>query len=296
MQSDQNFRKGLILALSAFLLWGLAPIYFKAVRHVSPLEVLSHRILWSVVILLLVVHGRKQWSVVRALTWSTIKPLLLSSVLVSTNWFVFIWAVGQGRVLETSLGYFINPLISVSLAVVFLAERLRPIQWLAIALAALGVVNQIVVVGSLPWVALVLAFSFGFYGLIRKQVRVDPVVGLLLETVLLLPIALAYLAYLGVQGDLMFMAGSGQLDLLLVFAGLVTTVPLLLFAAGTQRLSLTVMGVAQYTAPSMTFLLAVFWYQEAFDAQQLVTFVCIWLGLFVFTLEGLRRRKTPQVV
>lgn len=288
MQAEKELHKGLVLALSAFLLWGLAPIYFKAVSDISPLEVLSHRILWSVLILIVVVFWRRQWTVLRNLGWSTVKPLLFSSVLVSCNWLVFIWAVGQGRILETSLGYFINPLISVFLAMLFLGERLRRLQMLALAFAALGVMNQIIIVGSLPWVALALAISFGLYGLIRKQLSVDPVLGLLLETLLLLPLALGYLLYLAQTGKLVFGQAGAGINALLMFAGLVTTLPLLLFAAGTQRLSLTVMGVAQYTAPSMTFLLAVLWYQEAFDSRQLFTFLFIWAGLALFTFEGFR--------
>ena len=286
MSDNDGLVKGLGYALSAFLLWGLAPVYFKLVASVSAFEVLAHRVVWSVVILAVVVQFQGGWQALRALDRNTLKQLFFSSIFVSLNWLVFIWAVGQGRVLETSLGYFINPLITVLFGVVFLNETLRKWQVLAICLAFLGVSNQVVQLGYLPWVALALALSFASYGLMRKSIDIQPVQGLFVETVLLLPAALFYLAWLGYQDELVFGSLSTSMDGILIASGFMTTIPLLLFAAGARRLSLTVIGIAQYITPSITFFLAVFLYGESFSLAQLVSFMLIWLGLLVFTLEG----------
>ena len=286
MSDNDRLVKGLGYALSAFLLWGLAPVYFKLVASVSAFEVLAHRVVWSVVILAVVVQFQGGWQALRALDRNTLKQLFFSSIFVSLNWLVFIWAVGQGRVLETSLGYFINPLITVLFGVVFLNETLRKWQVLAICLAFLGVSNQVVQLGYLPWVALALALSFASYGLMRKSIDIQPVQGLFVETVLLLPAALFYLAWLGYQDELVFGSLSTSMDGILIASGFMTTIPLLLFAAGARRLSLTVIGIAQYITPSITFFLAVFLYGESFSLAQLVSFMLIWLGLLVFTLEG----------
>ncbi len=291
MTTPRDSHLGLVYALSAFLLWGLAPVYFKLVEAASAFEVLSHRIVWSVVILAVVVSLKSGWQRLGSLRWPTLRALIASALLISTNWLTFIWAVTQDRVLETSMGYFINPLISVLLGMLFLQERLRPIQWLAIGLAAAGIGNQIAWVGYLPWVTLVLAFSFGFYGLIRKQVDIDPINGLFVETLVLFPLAMAYMSWLGFNDTLVFGHRSAGMDVLLMAAGLVTTIPLLLFAAGARRLSLTVLGFTQYTTPSMTFLLAIFVYQEPFDLRQLLTFVLIWAGLLIFTTESVIQRR-----
>lgn len=286
MSDNDGLVKGLGYALSAFLLWGLAPVYFKLVASVSAFEVLAHRVVWSVVILAVVVQFQGGWQALRALDRNTLKQLFFSSIFVSLNWLVFIWAVGQGRVLETSLGYFINPLITVLFGVVFLNETLRKWQVLAICLAFLGVSNQVVQLGYLPWVALALALSFASYGLMRKSIDIQPVQGLFVETVLLLPAALFYLAWLGYQDELVFGSLSLSMDGILIASGFMTTIPLLFFAAGARRLSLTVIGIVQYITPSITFFLAVFLYGESFSLAQLVSFVLIWLGLLVFTLEG----------
>ena len=286
MSDNDGLVKGLGYALSAFLLWGLAPVYFKLVASVSAFEVLAHRVVWSVLILAVVVQFQGGWQALRALDRNTLKQLFFSSIFVSLNWLVFIWAVGQGRVLETSLGYFINPLITVIFGVVFLNETLRKWQVLAICLAFLGVSNQVVQLGYLPWVALVLALSFASYGLMRKSIDIQPVQGLFVETLLLLPAALFYLAWLGYQDELVFGSLSLSMDGILIASGFMTTIPLLFFAAGARRLSLTVIGIVQYITPSITFFLAVFLYGESFSLAQLVSFMLIWLGLLVFTLEG----------
>lgn len=294
MSDNDGLVKGLGYALSAFLLWGLAPVYFKLVASVSAFEVLAHRVVWSVVILAVVVQFQGGWQALRALDRNTLKQLFFSSIFVSLNWLVFIWAVGQGRVLETSLGYFINPLITVLFGVVFLNETLRKWQVLAICLAFLGVSNQVVQLGYLPWVALALALSFASYGLMRKSIDIQPVQGLFVETVLLLPAALFYLAWLRYQDELVFGSLSLSMDGILIASGFMTTIPLLFFAAGARRLSLTVIGIVQYITPSITFFLAVFLYGESFSLAQLVSFVLIWLGLLVFTLEGVWVRRMAR--
>ncbi len=297
MNSENLTRQGVLFALGAFSLWGLAPIYFKAVATISPMEVLAHRVIWSVFFLLLLISATRQWKPLFTLIGErkTLLRLLFTAFLISINWLIFIWAVGASRIIETSLGYYINPLISVILAMLFLGERLRPIQWVAIAIALAGVINQIIIVGSIPLVALALAFSFGFYGLVRKKISVNPIIGLTVETLLLMPFALLYLGWLAFNNGLMFTHQGMTIDLLLIAAGLVTSLPLICFAAATNRLSLTSMGLIQYVAPSLTFLLAILVYDEPFGASQLVTFGCIWGALVLFTIEGYHYQRRKQI-
>jgi len=293
--TDTEQRKGILFALAAYGMWGLVPIYFKAVDHVSPFEVVAHRVLWSVAFLVVFIVATGRWQEFTSYLKQRrlVAGLLLSAIVISLNWLVFIWAVGQDRILEAALGYFINPLISVLLGMIFLGERLRQIQWLAIILATIGVGYQLVLLGSLPWVALVLAFSFGFYGLLRKRLAVDAFSGLLIETLLLSPVALIYLLWLAQQGNMHFLFTTGNTTLLLIASGLVTSLPLICFAAGTRRLTLTINGLLQYLAPSIAFLLAVFIYNEPLDSNKLITFAFIWTALVLFTAEGIwRTRKT----
>lgn len=298
MQTKTEHQKGILFALAAYGMWGLVPVYFKAVDHISPLEVVAHRIIWSVAFLALFIAATGRWhDVLCSLRQKRlVMGLTLSALVVSLNWLVFIWAVGQERILETALGYFINPLISVLLGMVFLQERLRTMQWLAIALAATGVGYQLILLGNLPWVALVLACSFGLYGLLRKRLAVDAFSGLLIETLLLSPVALGYLLWIAAQGEMKFLESSNNIWLLLA-AGLVTSLPLICFAAGARRLTLTLNGLLQYIAPSIAFLLAVWVYNEPLDSDKLITFACIWLGLILFTVESLMRsQKTITAV
>lgn len=292
MQTKTEHQKGILFALAAYGMWGLVPVYFKAVDHISPLEVVAHRIIWSVAFLALFIAATGRWhDILCSLRQKRlVMGLTLSALVVSLNWLVFIWAVGQERILETALGYFINPLISVLLGMVFLQERLRTMQWLAIALAATGVGYQLILLGNLPWVALVLACSFGLYGLLRKRLAVDAFSGLLIETLLLSPVALGYLIWIAAQGEMKFLESSNNIWLLLA-AGLVTSLPLICFAAGARRLTLTLNGLLQYIAPSIAFLLAVWVYNEPLDSDKLITFACIWLGLILFTVEGLLRSR-----
>ena len=261
---------GVVYASGAFFLWGAAPLYFRALRGVSAFEIIAHRVLWSMLFLLLLVPITGRVGAVRAVfrQRQLLVRLGISGALVASNWLTFVWAVNAGRVLETSLGYFITPQINVLLGFLFLGERLQRIQWLAVLLAVAGVVNQIVLLGQLPWVSLVLALTFGCYGLFRKQIPVDPLTGLLIETALAAPVALAYLLHLGRHGTLGFLHQGRQTDLLLVLLGVVTAVPLLMFAAGARRLPLATVGFLQYLAPTMTFVLAVFVFGEPLGVAQ----------------------------
>ncbi|WP_372597310.1 EamA family transporter RarD [Amphritea sp.] len=289
MQTDtQNSNKGILFALSAYGMWGLFPIYFKSVASVSPFEVLSHRIIWSVIFMALFIAASGRWQeLMRNIRQKRLLlNLTVSAILISINWVVFIWSVGQGHILDTSMGYFINPLVSLLLGMVILGERLRIIQWLAVLMAVAGVAYQLILLGSLPWVALVLACSFGTYGLLRKQIVVDPFSGLLIETLILSPFALLYLFWLTQHNELVFLSESVQMSGLLVAAGIVTSVPLICFAAGARRLTLTINGLLMYITPSLTFILAVVVYDEPLHPDRLVTFALIWTGLILFTAEG----------
>ncbi|NQD35512.1 EamA family transporter RarD [Permianibacter sp. IMCC34836] len=286
-------RRGLLLAGSAYLMWGLVPIYFKAVASVPAHEILAHRIVWSIPIaILLIVALRQPWQLREIVS----KPrlfgtLILSALLVSTNWFIYTWAVTHERVLDTSLGYFINPLLTIALGVLVLRERLSGVQKLALLLAAFGVGWLIYARGTLPWIALGLALSFGLYGLIRKRTAVNAINGFLIETAVLMPVALIYLSWLHAGGQGQFVHAGWWLSLLLVFGGVVTAVPLSLFAAGVQRIPLTTLGFLQYLSPSLVFLLAVFVYHEPFDHDRLVSFACIWTGLALLTGHNLWQRR-----
>jgi len=289
MPMDQT-RRGLLAALSAYGLWGIAPIYFKWMASVSAAEIIAHRIIWSLILLVAVLFILGKLSQVKTLL-PKFPWLMLTAVLISTNWLIFVWAVTHERISETSLGYYINPLVSVLLARLFLGERLRLLQGIAFAFAAAGVLVRLVEYGHLPWVALVLAISFGFYGLVRKQIEVPAIAGLLLETSVLAPVAIIYLFWLNQQGVLSFAHVDWQTNLLLVSAGFVTTIPLLCFAAGVVRLPLTTIGILQYIAPSMSLIIAIFLYGEPFSSADLLSFVLIWIGLLVFTLDSFRRSR-----
>lgn len=284
-------RTGVWFALAAYGLWGIAPVYFKVVEFADPVEVVAHRIVWSVVLLAVVIWLRRLWSSVGQLTRRQLGGLALSGLLISGNWLLFIWAIFNGRMLDASLGYFINPLVNVLLGVVFFREWLRPAQRLVLLIAALGVANEVLAVGLVPWVGLALATSFGFYGLVRKQIGVGAAVGLALETALVLPFALGYLWYTAAAGQGALTNGSAAEIGLLAAAGPVTVVPLVCFAAAAMRLPLSVLGFFQYLAPSAMLLLAVFVYGEPFRTSQFVTFGCIWLALLIFSWEALYHQK-----
>lgn len=279
---------GIAYALAAYLLWGLTPIYWKALRAIPGPEVLAQRMIWALLFVAILIAIFRQWRGVRRVigSWRRLVPLMVTSVLVSFNWGVYIWAVNADHILEASLGYFINPLVNVLLGVVFLGERLRPWQGLAVLLAVGGVVNLTLSLGVFPWISLSLAVSFGFYGLIRKIVPTEPLVGLSCETALVLPVALAYLAYLSVTGTAAAHDADLGLWLLLIGSGVVTALPLLWFAQAAKRLQYTTIGLVQYVAPSLHFALAVFLYGETFTDAHLITFACIWGGLVIYTVDS----------
>lgn len=291
--SREDIRKGVAYGVAAYGMWGLIPIYFKAVSDVPALEVLAHRVVWSVVILIPLVFLRGRWPEARRAIGSgkTLATLLLTTCLIAVNWYLFIWAVAHERVLEASLGYFINPLVNVMLGMVFLGERLSRPAAAALALAGLGVGVQVVMVGTMPWIALTLAFSFGLYGLLRKTASVGAVVGLTVETTLLMIPAAGYLFWARRTGGLYLGTGNLSTDVLLVLAGVVTATPLLCFTSAARLLPLSTLGFLQYLAPSGQFLLAVFAYGETLTTGSVITFVCIWIALAIFTRDQIRRSK-----
>ncbi|TVQ30046.1 MAG: EamA family transporter RarD [Wenzhouxiangella sp.] len=278
--------------------WGLAPVYFKFLGHVGADEIIAHRVLWSVAFLgvvLVLRHGRSLPARL-AIAPRTLAVLLLSGSLIVINWLVFIYAVNSDRVLSTSLGYFINPLVTVLFGMLFFRERLAPLQLIGVGIAALGTLYMTVRVGQFPWIALGLALTFALYSVLRKVLDVGPMVGLFWETLLMAPLALLWLVWLSGQGDLAFDPADPGFGLLLAGTGLVTVVPLLLFAAGVRRLPLSTIGIMQYLAPTITFILAVFVYMEPFSIDHAVTFACIWIGLFLFSWAGwvrVRRARIP---
>lgn len=291
MESEsKEYTRGVAFGVAAFTFWGLTPLYFKLLEGVDVREIVAHRVGWTVVILLVVVSVTGRWESFRGIlrTPRRLGWLCLSAALIGCNWLVFAWAVLNDRVLETSLGYFINPLLSVLLGVVFLRERLRPLQQVSVLLAGGAIAYLLVEHGRLPWVALALAFCFGFYGLIRKQVDVDPFGGLLTETGLLFPAAAAYFVYLYSKGQNHFGTQDLALSGVLLLAGPLTIFPLTSFAFAARRIRLTTIGFLQYIAPSITFVIAVFWFREPFGTTQLITFSFIWLSLILFTVDGVR--------
>ena len=288
---ERRQRVGLAFGLAAYLWWGFVVFYFKAVDHVPALEVLGHRVVWSVVLLGALLGLRGRWrEAIRALAHRpTVIALLATTALIAVNWYTFIWAVTNEHVMQASLGYYINPLVNVLLGFVFLRERLRRVQMIAVGLAFVAVLLLTLRVGEFPLVSLVLAFSFGFYGLLRKTMRVDGLVGLTVETTLLLPVAVGYLIVLERGGGGNFVAGSGLDRVLLIAAGVVTALPLLWFANAARRLDYATVGLLQYIAPSMQFAAAVVVFGEPFGRVQLVSFLLIWTALALYTTDSLRR-------
>lgn len=284
--------QGIYFALTAYIFWGVVPVYFKWIDHVSPWEILSHRVIWALILLLGILAWTGQLAKLR-LPLNLLPKVLLTSTLLAANWLLFIYAVVNNNIAETALGYFINPLVSVFLGVIILKEYLRPLQWIAVAIAAVGILAQLVIFGRIPWIALALAFSFGFYGLLRKNLGLHAIGGLAIETMLVAPFGVAFLFWAGWQSSLSF-GDHLPTSLLLMLGGFVTSFPLLCFAAAVTRLSLTAMGMFQYVAPSISLALAIFVYGESFDSGRAVTFICIWIALGVFTFEAWmqhRRRK-----
>lgn len=288
---------GIVYASLAYLSWGLFPLYFRQVAAVPALEVVLHRTLWSLVFVLALLAMRRQWAWMREVLRQprVLGAFALSALLLAANWLTYVWAVNNGHVVDASLGYFILPLVNVALGYVFLHERPRPGQWLAVTVAAAGVLWLTLLTGRLPWIALVLALSFGFYGLLRKVAVLGALEGLTLETVLLAPVTMAVLGVWAWHGQGALVQGDASTLGWLVLAGPVTAIPLLWFAAGARRIPLATMGILQYIAPSLQLALGVWLFHEAFDVSRLAGFVLIWAALLVYTLEGwwVRRRAVP---
>ncbi|WP_279462883.1 EamA family transporter RarD [Aeromonas dhakensis] len=291
-------RQGVIYALCAYTLWGLAPIYFKTIAAVPAAEILTHRMIWSCALLLVLTLLGRQWHKVQAVLRQpkVLLTLAFTSITVGGNWLLFIWAINNGHMLDASLGYYINPLFNVLLGMLFLSEKLRRLQWWAVGLAAIGVAIQIIAFGSLPWIALVLASSFAIYGLIRKKLALDALTGLLIETLIMLPPVAIYLWGIADSPTSHLTQNDWHLNLLLIAAGAVTTAPLLCFTAATTRLKLSTLGFFQYIGPSLMFILAVTLYGEALALDKMITFAFIWSALVLFSLDGLRSGKRRQAV
>jgi len=286
----QRRRGGLLLGLGAYLLWGVLPIYFKALAQVRPTEIVAHRIVWSLVFLAVLVTTMRRWSAIRAALGSgqVIMTLMVTSLLIGVNWLVFIHAVVNGHVLEGSLGYYLNPLVNVLLGVVLLKERLSPAQIFATLLAGAGVAVLAAGAGSGLWISLTLATTFALYGFVRKVAPVDALEGLSIETTMLAPIALGWLIWVGQAGTGGFGRFGITVDVMLALGGAITAIPLLLFTAAARRLPYSTLGFLQYIAPSLQFLLAVLAFGEPLTTAHIICFGAIWTALVIFTLDGWR--------
>jgi chloramphenicol-sensitive protein RarD len=284
-------KKGLWLGAVAYALWGMFPLYFSLIRHVPTGQVMGHRILWSCLALGALVIGARQRPALTSLSRSVVALYALAAVLVGVNWSIYVWAISAGFVVESSLGYFITPLVNVLLGVVVLRERLRVLQWIAVGLATAGVVYLTVTYGAPPWIAMGLAISFGSYGLVKKRAPLTAVDGLMLETVILVAPALLYLMFADRTGTGVFLHTGTKTDLLLAGTGPVTIVPLLLFATAVRRVPLSVVGILQYIAPTLQFTIGVFLFHEAFSQTQLTGFALVWTALLLFALDGLRQSR-----
>jgi len=285
---------GFAYAVAAYLMWGFLPLYMKAITHIPPVEIIAHRILWSVPIagLILIVLGRTG-DVMRALkTPRMVGMAAVTAALISVNWGVYVWAIANDRALDAALGYYINPLFSVALGAILLREKLARAQWVAVGLAGLAVAILTISAGVLPWVALVLMTTFGIYGFLRKTLPIGPNQGFLLEVLLLCPLALVYLAWLGPSGQ--FFAGSWQDTALLIGTGAVTAIPLMLYANGAKGLRLSTIGLLQYIAPTMIFLIAVFIFNEPFGPARALAFPMIWAALIIYTATLIRNARTNR--
>ena len=291
--------RGIALGVGAYLVWGVLPIFWKSLKAADAVEILAHRFVWSVVLLAVVVALRGSWRQIRDLEAKVVARLAFAGGLLAVNWGTYIWAVNAGHIVETSLGYFINPLLNIFLGVLILRERLDPAQWIAVAIAATGVTYMTVRLGSLPWIALVLAGTFALYALMKKQFdSLGPIESLAVEVSPLLVPSLVLLVMLGIGGDGSFVAAGPRVTVLLVLTGVATAAPLLLFGAAARRIKLTTIGVLQYIAPTMQFLIGVFLYGETVTSDELIGFILVWIALAVFTGHGVTRGRQgkPQPV
>lgn len=290
-------RPAVFAAVAAYMLWGMFPLYFNALNQVSALEILAHRVLWSVFFIAFLITRSRSWPAVADIVFTPRKLAVfaLSAGFITLNWGFYIYAVISAQTLEGSMGYFIMPLVAVMMGALFFAERFSKTQGIAIVLALSGVAYQLWFIGELPWIALTLAFSFGTYGMLRKKAPAESIVGLFVETLLIAPLVIAYLIYLGTQGELYFLSAPIEMKGLLMLAGPVTAIPLILFAYGARKLRYSSVGLLQYINPSCQFLVAVFIFMEPFNLHNLITFGFIWAGLLLYSLNTFqisRRNKT----
>jgi chloramphenicol-sensitive protein RarD len=295
---------GIIYTAGAYVLWGILPIYWKFLNGVPALEILAHRVIWSFIFVLMIVLLLKrkllknffQVQMSQKKTWF---GLLLASLFISINWLTYIFAVNTNHIVEASLGYYINPIIAVILGVLVLREKVNRLQAVSFVIAGIGVIYMTLSVGKLPWISLLLALSFGFYGLSKKLIKVDSILGLLLETLFVLPFALLFLAYLGVSDQHSFSTGSLKNDLFLLGSGIATALPLLWFGIGAQKIPLYMVGFLQYIGPTISLILGVVMYGESFTKDHVITFACIWIAIALFTLsnirQGIKKRKVSRV-
>ena len=287
-------KKGILYGIGAYVTWGFFPIYWKLLHHVSAIQLIGHRIIWSFLLLIVIILFTKHWTEFRAtVNAKVLRIYAIAAILIGVNWLVYVWAVNANFIIETSLGYFINPLISVLLGVIFFKERLRLSQWIPVILAALGVAYLTYVYGRLPYIALTLAFSFGLYGLVKKLSPLGSLYGLAIETGILFIPALGYLIFVEVNNTAAFLHTGLTSDLLMVGAGLVTTVPLLMFASAVRSIPLWIVGVLQYITPTLQFLIGIFIYKEPFSHNQLIGFGIVWAALIVFLIENYLANRVP---
>jgi len=285
-------KKGILFALAGYAIWGFFPLYFKTLQAAPAFQIMAHRVVWSFLLMTAIIFFRKDMkSLLSAVTPRIALLYAIAGTLLAINWVTYVWGVNSGFVVEASLGYFINPLVSVLLGVIFLQERLRPLQWAPVVMAAAGVTYLTVSMGKLPWIALVLAVSFGLYGLMKKITPLGSLQGLTLETAAVFLPALAYLIIEQVRGAGAFVNAGAGTTLLLAATGVVTAVPLIFFSAGTRLIPLTTIGLLQYITPTAQFLLGVFVFKESFSSNQVVGFVIIWIALILFTLENLMHNR-----
>lgn len=290
----ENYKQGIFFGLAAYVLWGILPVYWKALELVSPFEILSSRFMWSCVFVFLLIIFQKKWPLFSKevkQVFSNVKTgaaMVAAGITISFNWGTFIWAVNNGHIVETSMGYYINPLVSILFAVVFLRERLDKMQLAAITCAFIGVASMVYSFGKIPWVSLTLAFTFVLYGLLKKILPVSALTSIMLETLLITPLALVYEYSLWQQGVSFYASGNLQVIMMLTGAGVVTAIPLLLFTAGARLLPLKIIGFLQYISPTLTLLIGVFVYNEAFTASHLLAFGWIWVALLLFIVSQLR--------
>ena len=289
---------GITYSLAAFIVWGVLPLYWKALKVVPAGEILAHRIIWSFLFVSVIVTVTKRWNGFKEVLKSRSKrvAVIVSAVIISANWFIYIWAVNNNHIVETSLGYYISPLLSIVLGVVVLKEKLTKWQAIAVIFATIGVGIITMEYGRIPWIAITLALTFGVYGLVKKLVNVDSIIALTLETVIVAPIALIYLGNKEVQGTGIFFAASPDITLLLVFSGVATATPLLWFALGAQKIPLSTIGFIQYLAPTIALAIGVLIFKESFTAIHGVSFGLIWFALTIYSVSStklFRRAKQP---